>query len=224
MTTRKFLFRGPAESNEYFRVRVLLYRLWVSDLLPGSGEDLDRLLGTLASDDAYVGATLEVTPEVRRLVAAWAQEYLQSDNQHLVPLILEALIEQAPLLGDIVYRASARFERRARDPLALPRPSSDVGRERYAAALARHHEAGHITIDGWRAWEHAEAWIKVRHKLVESLAKLVRETKARPYTMSDGEDSYGGEYDGRYKRTWKNLKAIDKAIKAIVLPLPSPGN
>ena len=51
--------------------------------------------------------------------------------------------------------------------------------------------------------------------MTQSIKELVRETKARPYTMSDGEDSYGGEYDGRYKRTWKNLKAIDEAIEAI---------
>ena len=88
----------------------------------------------------------------------------------------------------------------------------------------RHRDADDTTTAGRRVWNHAEAWIKVRHKLVKSLAEFVRETEARPYTMSDGEDSYGGEYDGRYKRTWKNLKAIDKAIKAIVLPLPSPGN
>ena len=34
-------------------------------------------------------------------------------------------------------------------------------------------------------------------------------------TMPDGEDSYSGDYGGRYQRTWKNLKAIDKAIETI---------
>ncbi len=235
---RPSLHRGPSGSIGPFRVRVLLERLWYCDMRPEyksitdvlregellkllafekeSEEDLQRLLGTLASDDAYVGANLEVTPEVYRMVADWAQKYLQSDNQHLVPFIINELAGFVLTKRDSVYRATGRLERIARDPLALPRPGIRVGRERYSGALDRHREAGDIAIDGVRAWEHAEAWIKVRHKLVKSLAKLVKDTPARPYTMSDGEGSYSGDHGGQYQRTWKNLKAIDKAIENIV--------
>jgi Txe/YoeB family toxin of Txe-Axe toxin-antitoxin module len=150
------------------------------------------------------------------LVAVWAKEYLKSENPALVVFILNYLTEWAQMQGDPVYRASSRLESVARDPaMLLPRPGHRVGRERYTSALDRHRHADDTATAGRRVWNHAEAWIKVRHKLVKSLAECVRETEARPYTMSDGEDSYGGEYDGRYKRTWKNLKAIDKAIEAI---------
>ena len=210
MTTRKFLYRGPAEAQAPFRVRVLLARLWECDLVPGSQNSLQRLV------DALSNAYPEITLELRLSTAAWAEEYLKSDNPALVPFILKYLEEWAQMKGDPVYRANRRLESVARDPaMLLPRPGHRVGRERYAGALDRHHDAGDTTTDGWRAWNHAEAWIKVRHKLVKSLAELVKETEARPYTLPDGEDSSSGDYGGRYQRTWKNLKAIDKAIETI---------
>jgi len=227
MTTPKFIYRGPAESNEYFRVRILLYRIWVSDLLPGSGKALERLLGTLASDDAYVGATLEVTPKVRRLIANWAFRYLKSNNPDLCPFIFSELTNWARMKGDSVYRASAGLERSARsanNPLLLPRPSNRMGRERYSAALERHRdrqeEGKDTAIDGLRAWEHAEAWIKVRHGLTK-LADHVKDVGTRDYTIPGfaREDKQPG-----YNRWWRNLKAVDEAIKAIVWPIPPSSN
>lgn len=186
---------------------MLLERLWCCDIRPEyksityvlregelrklsafekeSEEDLQRLLGTLASDDAYVGANLEVTPEVHRMVTDWTQKYLQSDNQHLVPFIINELAGFVLAKRDSVYRATGRLERIERDPLALPRPGIHVGRERYSTALDHHREAEDIEIHGMRVWEHTETWIKVRHKLVKNLAKLVEQTPARNYTKPD---------------------------------------
>jgi len=232
MTTRKpSLWRVPAESNESFKVTMLVRRLWQTELLPEAVEILDAYFYFL--DYPETNLREEIPPELYEFVAGWAKKYLKSDNPNLVPFILLAenvigtKTEEVPsiLSAELItetkteegfwYRSINMFERDERDPLALPRPGSDVGRERYAAALDRHREAGDITINGFRARDHADAWIKVRHKLVKSLAELVRETEARPYTMPDGEDSYSGDYGGRYQRTWKNLKAIDKAIETI---------
>jgi len=154
------------------------------------------------------------------MVADWAQKYLKSDNQHLVPFILFELPGWVEIERGPVYRANARLERSARDPLALPRPSNRIGRERYSRALDHHRETGDITIDGLRAWEHAEAWIKVRHGLT-SLAAHVRSVGTRDYTISDSERD--NELKG-YKRWWRNLKAVDAAIEAIVWPLPTSSN
>lgn len=221
MTTPKFIYRGPAESDEYFRVTVLLYRLWDCDLLPGSEKALQRLIDTLASDDAYVGATLELTPKARRLVANWAFRYLKSNNPNLAPFIFSELTSWVRMKGDSVYRASARLERSANDPLLLPRPSNRMGRERYSAALVRHRETVDITIDGLRAWEHAEAWIKVRHGLTR-LADHVKAVGTRQYKKSDGELRLNN--NNSYLWWWRNLKAVDAAIEAIVWPIPSSSN
>jgi hypothetical protein len=217
MTTPKFPFRGPAESIEPYRVRVLLHRLWDDaryspNLLPGSVEDLQRLL------DAWE----KVHPNrYCQMVADWAQKYLKSDNQHLVPFILFELPGWVEIERGPVYRANARLERSARDPLALPRPSNRIGRERYSRALDRHRETGDITIDGLRAWEHAEAWIKVRHGLT-SLAAHVRSVGTRQYKKSDGELRLNN--NNSYLWWWRNLKAVDAAIEAIVWPIPSSSN
>jgi len=153
------------------------------------------------------------TSGIRQVIRNRAEEYLKSDNPALVPFILEYLLKWAHMKGDPFYRANNRLEGVARDPSVLPRPTD---RERYATALDSHRDAGDTTTEGWRVWNHAEAWIKIRHKLVKSLTELVRKTEAGPCIRSDGEDSYGGDYGGRYKRTWKNLKAVDKAIEATV--------
>jgi hypothetical protein len=211
-TQRPPHWRGPAESNEPYRVSVLLARLWDCDLLPGSKEALQRLLDTWG----------KVHPNIYcRMVAEWAHEYLKSDNQHLVPFILSELPGWAQMQGDPVYRANARLERSARDPLALPRPSNRVGRERYSSALDRHSEAEDIAIDGVRAWEHAEAWIKVRHGQTK-LADHVRAVGTRKYKKSDGGPRLNE--NNTYKWWWRNLKAVDAAIEAIVWPIPSSSN
>ena len=126
--------------------------------------------------------------------------------------------------GDSVYRASARLERSASDPLLLPRPSNRIGRERYSAALDRHRdrqeEGKDTAIDGLRAWEHADAWIKVRHGLTK-LADHVKDVGTRKYTIPSfaREDKQPG-----YNRWWRNLKAVDEAIRAIVWPIPPSSN
>ena len=64
MTTRKFLYRGPAEAQAPFRVRVLLARLWECDLVPGSQNSLQRLV------DALSNAYPEITLKLRLSTAA----------------------------------------------------------------------------------------------------------------------------------------------------------
>jgi len=155
------------------------------------------------------------------MVADWAQKYLKSDNQHLVPFILFELPGWVEIERGPVYRANARLERSARDPLALPRPSNRIGRERYSRALDHHRETGDITIDGLRAWEHAEAWIKVRHGLTR-LADHVKAVGTRQYKKSDGELRLNN--NNSYLWWWRNLKAVDAAIEAIVWPIPSSSN
>ena len=107
-------------------------------------------------------------------------------------------------------------------PLASTRPTTDAGRERYTAALDRHHEAGDITINGIRAREHADAWIKVRHGLTR-LADHVKAVGTRKYTISDSDFEPRLKQNG-YNRWWRNLKAVDAAIEAIVWPLPPSRN
>jgi hypothetical protein len=151
----------------------------------------------------------------------WAKEYLKSDNPALVPFILKYLEEWAQVRDDSVYRANKRLESIARDPaVLLPGPGNRIGRERYSSALDRHREAEDITIDGLRAWEHAEAWIKVRHGLT-SLAAHVRSVGTRDYTIPGF--ARDNELKG-YKRWWRNLKAVDAAIESIVWPLPPSRN
>jgi len=212
MTTRKFSFRGPAEAQAPFRVTVLLTSLWECDLLPGSQEALQRLV------DAWGNPY----PELRRSAAMWAKEYLKSDNPALVPFILKYLEEWAQVRDDSVYRANKRLESIARDPaVLLPRPGNRIGRELYSSALDRHREAEDITIDGLRAWEHAEAWIKVRHGLTR-LADHVKAVGTRQYKKSDGELRLNN--NNSYLWWWRNLKAVDAAIEAIVWPIPSSSN
>lgn len=234
MSAPKFIYRGPVESDVYFRVTVLLYRLWDCDLLPGSEKALQRLIDNLASGDSYVGETLELTPKARRLVANWAFRYLKSNNPDLCPFIFSELTNWARMKGDSVYRASAGLERSARsanNPLLLPRPSNRMGRERYSAALERHRdrqeEGKDTAIDGLRAWEHAEAWIKVRHGLTK-LADHVKDVGTRDYTIPgfapDDELQRITDRQRGYNRWWRNLKAVDEAIKAIVWPISPSSN
>jgi hypothetical protein len=227
------LWRVSAESKESFKVTVLIRRLCESELLPEASGILDAYIYLFQ----YPETQLEELPqELYEFVAGWAKRYLKSDNPKLVPFILSAELttetgtEEVPaeLIQDVLstetgteegfwYRSDNRFGRDEGDPLASKRPGIRVDRKGYSAALNRHREAGDISINGNSARDHADAWIKVRHKLVKSLAQLVKDTPARPYTKPDGvEDVYGGVYGGRYEHMRKNLKAIDKAIEDIV--------
>jgi hypothetical protein len=214
---------------------MLIRRLCETELLPEAAEILDAYFYFL-----YPESNLEEIPsELYDFVTGWAKKYLKSDNPNLVPFILSAELitetrpEKVPvvLIQDVLstetgteegfwYRSINRFERHESDPLASTRPTTDAGRERYTAALDRHHEAGDITINGIRARGHADAWIKVRHGLT-SLAAHVRSVGTRDYTISDSERD--NELKG-YKRWWRNLKAVDAAIEAIVWPIPPSSN
>jgi len=230
MTTRKHsLWRVPAESKESFKVTMLIRRLYQTELLPEAAEILDAYFYFL--DYPETNLREEIPPDLQEFVTGWAKKYLKSDNPNLVPFILSAELitetrpEEVPaeLIQDVLltdtgteegfwYRSINRFERDESDPLGSTRPTTDAGRERYTAALDRHHEAGDITINGIRAREHADAWIKVRHGLT-SLAHHVRSVGTRDYTIP------GFARDKKlkgYKRWWRNLKAVDAAIEAIV--------
>jgi len=212
---------------------MLIRRLYETELLPEAAEILDAYFYFL-----YPETNLEEIPsELYDFVAGWAKKYLKSDNQNLVPFILSAELktetrpERVPveLIRDVLstetgteeglwVRSINIFERHESDPLASTRPSNRIGRERYTAELDRHHEDGDITINGIRAREHADAWIKVRHGLT-SLAAHVRSVGPRQYKKSDGGLRLND--NNSYLWWWRNLKAVDAAIEAIVWPIPS---
>jgi len=203
---------------------MLVRRLWQTELLPEANEILDAYFYFL--DYPETNPREEIPSKLYKFVAGWAKKYLKSDNPNLVSFILSAeLMTETGTEEGFWVRSINRFERDERDPLASPRPGIRVDRERYSAAYKSRREAWDISINGIRARDHADAWIKVRHKLVKSLAELVRNTPARNYTKPDGvKEPCGADYGGRYEHMRKNLKAIDNAIEAIARPLPSPRN
>ena len=239
MTTRKHsLWRVPAGSKESFKVTMLVRRLYQTELLPEAAEILDAYFYFL--DYPETNLREEIPPDLREFVAGWAKKYLKSDNPDLVPFILSAelMTETRPdkvpaeLIQDVLsteteteegfwFRSTNMFERDESDPIASTRPSNRIGRERYTAELNRHHEDGDITINGIRAREHADAWIKVRHGLT-SLAAHVRSVGTRQYKKSDGGLRLNA--NNSYLWWWRNLKAVDAAIEAIVWPIPSSSN
>jgi len=212
MTTRKFSFRGPAEAQAPLKVIAVLRCLWDGHVLPEAKDAFQPI-------DALVLNSHSLTPEFREMTAAWDKDYLLSENPSLVPFVLRTWIYFAELRTNPLYRVDMGQESIVRDPTVLPRPTDREGRERYAAALDRHRDAGDTTTDGWRAWKHAEAWIKVRHGQTR-LADHVKAVGIRRYTKSDGERRLN---DNAYKRWWRNLKAVDAAIEAII-PIHSSSN
>jgi len=109
MTTRKFLYRGPAEAQAPLKVIAVLRCLWDGQVLPEAKDAFQPI-------DALVLNSHSLTPEFHEMTAAWVKDYLLSENPSFVPFVLRTWIYFAELRTNPLYRVDMGQESIDRDP------------------------------------------------------------------------------------------------------------
>jgi hypothetical protein len=202
---------------EWLRVQILLRALWNNEEI---GQEIEDGLHQIA--DLWAKTYPVINPMCQQMGADFIKRYFIVDNPSLTPLVLADYHHQAIVAAGGSEAAIFRIEALSDDPTPLGRPTDREGRAYFAEVQDRRKALANSgqwkRVDVLSLWHYSEAWIAVRHKLVESLPKFIDSLQVRSYTKRNTTFWKGPVYEdadfSTRLRTWRReLQAIDQALR-----------